>query len=196
MLDRSEHPNLFDPGRQAGIADEPRPDPGEPTQPQPRRAPLDVGRSRTPLLAGRVALGGAGLRCLLLCAPVAVLLALLLTHEAGCGRSGRSTVTTEVTRVVAVATPPAPRTRTARVPAKHSRAAPRPVTHAPHRPPAPVRQPTITVPPTAQAPPPARVAPPAPAPARVLPAAPAPSDPTSPRTAALREASDEFGFEH
>lgn len=190
MLDRSEYPNLFDPDRPAVVEDEPRlADTGEPTQPQPHRAGLRVSRLRTPSLARPFALRGGGARRLLRFAPVAILLALLLTRPAGCGRS---TVTTRVTRGVTAATSLAPRVTAARLPARRSHAAPRLATHASHRP--PVRRLTGTASPAPRAPAPAQAASPAPAPARVPPAAPAPSDPT-PSAAAPRETGGEFGFE-
>jgi hypothetical protein len=192
VLDRSEYPNLFDPDRPAVVGDEPQPDTGEPTQPQPLRVPPRVSRPCIPSLAGRVALPGVGVRRLLRFAPVAILLALLLMHPAGCGRS---TVTTRATRGVTAATSLAPRVTAAQMPARRSHAAPRLVTHAPHRPPAPVRRLTVTASRAPRAPASAQVASRAPAPARVLHATPAPSDPTPPSVAAPREAGGEFGFE-
>ena len=101
MLDRRTQPNLFDPARVGGAAVEeehPR-DPGDAEQPWPgiaarpdiRSARLGVrgagtllwGRVRDPLRRGRRYV------------PVAVLLLLVLTHPAGCGRSA---TTTQVTR--------------------------------------------------------------------------------------------------
>ena len=92
MLDRSEAPNLFAQDAPAehrtALADSPVADvrPGRaPRRKSPARVPLARSRIRAPRAAALAQLGQ--LRTYRRYAPVAVLLLLLLTHPAGCGRS-------------------------------------------------------------------------------------------------------------
>jgi hypothetical protein len=199
MLDRSEHHNLFDPGRSAVVEDEPRPDAGEATRQRSRRVPHRMGALRGPSFVRRVVLRGAGAWRLLRFASVAVLFALLLAHAAGCGRSA---ATTKVTRVVTATHSPTLRAIAAQMPVRKtylpprlSYLAPRLVAHARKRTPVPVGRPTVTTAPAPQAQPPVQVMPAVPVPVRV-PAVPVPSHTTPPPAPASREAGEQFGFEH
>ncbi len=199
MLDRSEHHNLFDPSRSAVVEDEPRPDAGEAPRPRSRRVPHRMGALRGPSFAKLVLLRGAGAWRLLRFASIAVLLALLLAHAVGCGRSA---ATTKATRVVTATTPPTLRAIAARMPVRKtylpprlSYFAPRLVAHARKRTPVPVGRPIVTTASAAQAQPPVQVVPAVPVPVRV-PAVPVPSHTTPPPATTSREAGEEFGFEH
>jgi hypothetical protein len=194
MLDRSEYPNLFDPDRAAAVDDEAQPDSGgEPARPQPRRAAPRVVRPYAPRLAGRVAVHGHGSRRhLVRFAPAVILLALVLVHPVGCGRS---TVRPVVAHSVVPTT--AAHTTVARIPPRTARAALRRlVAHGPRR--RAVRRLTViarSAPRTAAA---VQVASSAPVSVRVRPvvrSVPSEPAPSSPAGAVSRGAGGEFGFE-
>jgi hypothetical protein len=119
MLDRSSQPNLFDPRRLGVAADEEdTPPPRAPEPPSPRRAP------RRDYLRGGVAaakgLLGERLRDprVRRYLPVAVLVLLVLTNPAGCGRSVTTTVVTRPPAASPKPAPAAPRTSPTRAPAR------------------------------------------------------------------------------
>jgi hypothetical protein len=139
MLDRSEAPNLFAqdapaehrPALAASPVADVRPR-RAPRRQSPARGPLARSRIRAPRAAALARLGQ--LRTYRRYAPVAVLLLLLLTHPAGCGRSVPPTAVTSgpsatpaegaatVIRAPTVSTPPPLRRRAAALRARaHSR---------------------------------------------------------------------------
>lgn len=195
MLDRSEHQNLFDPDLPAATDDEPQTDTDPAaTERHPRPARPRVERPLRAALARRFTLRRAGARPLLRYSPVAILVVLLLTHPAGCGRTVK---TNEVTRSIAATAPPA------RIPPRTVSVATTPASVTPprlhHTPPphVPAARPAA---PRATAPAPAPMssavsAPPvASRPAAV--ATPTASYTPSPSARRPQESGGEFGFEH
>lgn len=201
MLDRSEHQNLFDPDLPAASDDEPQTDtdpaaterPARPRPPRPRPRPRSrVVRPLTAALARRFTLRRARARPLLRYSPVAILVVVLLTHPAGCGR----TVNT-VTRSIAATAPAAPiPSRTVSVATRPASVTPPRLHHTtpPHVPAARLAASRAT----ALAP--AAVSSPVSAPAGGFqPAAvatPAASYTPSPSARRLQESGGEFRFEH
>jgi hypothetical protein len=204
VLDRSEYPNLFDPGRTAVIEDEPSSDARAGIQP-PGLAHQPVGAARISSVAGRVARGRV--RRLLRYTPATILLVVLLTHPAGCGRSTATTVGAR--RVAAASSTTTP--RATRRPAERPQVARRPVVRPERRPPPVGRRsnpPLGSALRRSQAVPAASgasvavaaadVAVPASPPARVVTTAAAPSNTTTqaaPASAPAHEGGGEFGFE-
>jgi hypothetical protein len=207
VLDRSEYPNLFAPDRTAVVEDEPSADAGAGI-PRPGPADQPAGAVRTSLVAGRVAMRGRA-RWLLRYTPAVIVLVVLLTHPAGCGRSTATTARAGARRVAAAVSTTAPRAR--RRPIERPKVPLRPVARPAYRPPAvrrrsrpplgyPLRRPhsmpATPAPSKAVAAVASGVAAPASAPARVLPAAPAPSYTTAQAAPApVHEGGREFGFE-
>jgi hypothetical protein len=202
MLDRSEHPNLFDPDLPAASAEEPqtdtdpaaterRPRPARPRSPRPRRR---VERPLTAARARRFTLRRAGARPFLRYSPVAILVVLLLTHPAGCGRTVN---TNEATRSIAATAPPAPiPPRTVSVATTPASVAPPRLHHTPppHVPAARPAAPRATAPAPAPVPPPVSAPPVGFQPAAV--ATPAASYTPSPSARRPQESGGEFRFEH
>ncbi len=200
MLDRSEHQNLFDPDLPTASDDEPqtdtdpaaterRPRPAPPRPPRPR-----VERPLRAALARRFALRRAGARPLLRYSPVAILVVLLLTHPAGCGRTVK---TNEVTTRSIAATPSAP------IPPRTVSVATTPASVTPtrlHRTPPPHVPAARPAAPRATAPAPAPVSSPVSAPPvgsqPTAVATPAASYTPSPSARRPQESGGEFGFEH
>jgi hypothetical protein len=194
MLDRSEHQNLFDPDLPAAPDDEPQTDtdPVAVTERRSRPGRPRVERRLTAALARRFTLRRVEARPFLRYSPVAILVVLLLTHPAGCGRTVK---TNEVTRSVAVTAPPAP-TRTVSVATTPASVTPPRLHHAP-RPRVPAARPAA---PRATASAPAAVSSSVSAPAGGFqPAAvatPAASYTPSPSARRPQESGGEFRFEH
>jgi hypothetical protein len=204
MLDRSEHQNLFDPDLPAAGDDEPQTDTDpaaterhpRPARPRPSR-PRSRSRVERPLtaaLARRFTLRRARARPLLRYSPVAILVVLLLTHPAGCGRTVN---TNEATRSIAATAPPAPiPPRTVSVATTQASVTPPRLHHAPP-PHVPAARPAAS---RASAPAPAPVSSPVSAPpVGSRPAAvatPAASYTPSLSVRRPQESGGEFGFEH
>ncbi len=196
MLDRSEHQNLFDPDLPAAGDDEPQTDTDPPavTERRSRPARPRVERRLTAALARRFTLRRVEARPFLRYSPVAILVVVLLTHPAGCGRTVK---TNELTRSIAVTAPAAlipP--RTVSVATTPARVTPTRLHHAP-RPHVPAARPAA---PRATAPAPAAVSSPVSAsPVGYRPAAvatPAASYTPSPSARRPQESGGEFRFEH